>query len=70
MGYKERINMHLVATKNNVYKSIKENGYTDFPTINARVMYYYDHWTNQEYAVTINLDDLNSVIDIEKFKSD
>ena len=58
-------------TKNvNMYKSIKKNGYTDFPIINARVLYYYDHWTNQEYAITINLNDKNNVIDVERFNDE
>tara|TARA_R110001583_G_scaffold8619_1_gene41165 strand:+ start:159 stop:350 length:192 start_codon:yes stop_codon:yes gene_type:complete len=58
-------------TKNvNMYKSIKKNGYTDFPMINARVLYYYDHWTNQEYAITINLNNKNNVIDVERFNDE
>jgi len=58
-------------TKNvNMYKSIKKNGYTDFPIINARVLYYYDHWTNQEYAITINLNNKNNVIDVERFNDE
>ena len=67
MGYKERINMQQITKNVNLYNSIKKNGYTDFPNINARVLYYYDHWTGYEYAVTINLNDLNNVIDIEQF---
>ncbi len=58
-------------TKNvNLYNSIKKNGYTDFPNINARVLYYYDHWTNQEYAITINLNNKNNVIDVERFNDE
>ena len=38
--------------------------------INARVLYYYDHWTNEEYAITINLNNKNNIIDVEKFMED
>ena len=34
--------MELITIKTNMYKSIKQNGYTDFPNINVRVLYYAD----------------------------
>ena len=52
--------------ENNLYKSITKNGYTDFPNINARVLYYEDDGI--EYAITINLNNLNNVIEIEQFE--
>ena len=57
--------MELITKKTNMYKSIKENGYTDFPNINVRVLYHED--ANHEYAVSLNLNDKNKILDIEQF---
>ena len=57
--------MELITKKTNMYKSIKENGYTDFPNINVRVLYYADDGI--EYAISLNLNDKNIILDIEQF---
>ena len=57
--------MELITKKTNMYKSIKENGYTDFPNINVRVLYHED--ANHEYAISLNLNDKNKILDIEQF---
>ena len=62
--------MNNITKDTEMYKTISKNGYLDFPMINARVLYYYDHWTNQEYAITINLNNKNNIIDVEKFMED
>jgi len=63
---KDRSNtMEIVSKENNLYKSITKNGYTDFPNINARVLYYEDDGI--EYAITINLNNLNNIIEIQQF---
>ncbi len=56
--------MELITKKTNMYKSIKENGYTDFPNINVRVLYHED--ANHEYAVSINLDNKDKILHIEE----
>tara|TARA_R100000234_G_scaffold104749_1_gene74688 strand:- start:921 stop:1130 length:210 start_codon:yes stop_codon:yes gene_type:complete len=59
--------MELITKKTNMYKSIKENGYTDFPNINVRVLYYKDIDDGGEYAISINLNNKNKILDIEQF---
>jgi len=48
-----------------MYKSIRQNGYTDFPNINVRVLYYVDDGV--EYAISINLNNKNKILDMEQF---
>jgi hypothetical protein len=59
--------MHDITKNTQMYKTISKSGYMDFPNINARVLYHHDHWTGCEYAITINLNNKNNVIDVEKF---
>jgi len=60
------ITMQIISKENNLYKSITKNGYTDFPNISARVLYYEDDGI--EYAITINLSTLTNVMEIEQFE--
>ena len=60
--------MNNITKDDALYKTIAKYGYLDFPIINARVLYYYDHSCNQEYAITINLNNKDNIIDVEKFK--
>ena len=60
-------NLVTITKKTQMYKTLSKNGYMDFPSINARVLYYSDG--KNEYAVTVNLNNCNS-IDIEIFKED
>ena len=57
--------MELITKKTNMYKSIRQNGYTDFPNINVRVLYYVDDGV--EYAISLNLNDKNKILDMEQF---
>ena len=61
--------MKAVNKQNNLYKTIKENGYLDFPNINIRVLYYYDLLTNNEYSIHLDLKNLNNVVTVERFKA-
>ena len=61
--------MNVINKENNLYKTTKENGYLDFPNINARVLYYHDEWTGYEYSITLDLKNLNNVINIEQFET-
>ena len=61
-------NLVTITKKTQMYKTLSKNGYMDFPSINARVLYYSDG--KNEYAVTVNLNNCNSIIDIEIFKED
>ena len=60
--------MKKISKQNNLYKTTKENGYLDFPNINARVLYYRDLLTDIEYSINLDLKNLNNVIKIEQFK--
>lgn len=60
--------MELITRQTAMYKTIKNFGFLDFPNINARVLYYSDG--NNEYAITINLNNKNKIIDIEQFIQD
>lgn len=51
-----------------MYKTISDKGYIDFLNINARVLYYKD--LDHEYAITINLNNKNNIIDVEQFSND
>ena len=53
-----------------MYKTISNKGYIDFPNINARVLHYRDPEDDYEYAITINLNNKNNIIDVEQFSND
>ena len=59
--------MNLISKQNELYKGLRENGYTDFPNINVRVLYYKDIDDGGEYAISINLNNKNKILDIEQF---
>ncbi len=62
--------MHTITKNTQMYKTISDNGYIDFPNINSRVLYYKDLDNDYEYAITINLNNKNNIIDVEQFSND
>tara|TARA_R110002124_G_scaffold112302_1_gene266353 strand:- start:630 stop:818 length:189 start_codon:yes stop_codon:yes gene_type:complete len=60
--------MNTITKNTQMYKTISDKGYIDFLNINARVLYYKD--LDHEYAITINLNNKNNIIDIEQFSND
>jgi hypothetical protein len=64
----ERNKMNTITKNTQMYKTISDKGYIDFLNINARVLYYKD--LDHEYAITINLNNKNNIIDVEQFSND